>query len=339
MYPDQAPLPVPADPHLSAEWFELLRRTALPAQAVVDYLPVGPAQAPDSALLPLLRLHPGAPLQTALSTVYTPLFAPIGADLLSEAALLGHFRAMRQRREVSEIRLAPLDPAAGFFSSARAALERADWITGSYFCFANWYADLGEDGFSAYWARRPSRLRNTARRARRRLENDPGFSMRVIDGGEPLAAAVTAFVSVYGRSWKRPEPYPRFIPELCALAARRGWLRLGVLEVDGQAVASQIWLVSGGCAYIVKLAYDRAYAVRTVGTVLSAHMMEQAIDHDHVNRIDYLIGDDAYKRDWTPERRERHGLIAFNPLTARGLVGAAKHFAPRALKRLRRASP
>jgi hypothetical protein len=312
-----------------------LHRTAIPDGAVVDYLPVGPDDAPQLARLPLLRAHANAPLQTALANFYTPLFAPINAEQLDERALTRQFRHLRQTRKTAELRLAPLDPQAPFFAQARRALTAAGWITGDYFCFGNWHLDLDTNDFAAYWAQRPSKLRNTARRARQHLEADPGFRLDIIHGGAALNAAVDAFVSVYNRSWKQPEAWPRFIPELCQLAAARGWLRLGVLELDARPVASQLWLVSGGCAYIVKLAYDRAYASRTVGTVLSAHMMEHVIDSDHVRRIDYLIGDDAYKHDWTPQRSERWGLVAFNPLTVRGLIGAARHFAGHTLKQFR----
>jgi hypothetical protein len=328
--------PPETDPHLCAEWFDLLQRTALSDEAVVDYVPVGPDAAPELARLPMLRATADAPLQTALANCYTPLFAPIGGEHLSDAALTRYLRKLRQHRKIAELRLAPLDPAAPFFSRARQSLKRAGWVVDSYFCFGNWYAELGPEAtsFATYWAQRPSKLRHTAQRARQRLEAEPGFALSVTSGGPGLDAAVDAFVSVYARSWKPPEAWPRFIPELCRLAAARGWLRLGVLALDGLAVASQLWLVSGGCAYIVKLAYDRACAARSVGTVLSAHMMAHVIDHDLVTRIDYLIGDDAYKRDWTPQRQERRGLVAFNLTTPRGMIAAMRHFAGRTLRRL-----
>jgi CelD/BcsL family acetyltransferase involved in cellulose biosynthesis len=60
--------------------------------------------------------------------------------------------------------------------------------------------------------------------------------------------------------------------------------------------------------------------------------MRHVIESDMVKEIDYLIGDDAYKQDWMPLRRERHGLIAFNPRSLRGLLEAGKHFAGRLIK-------
>lgn len=55
--------------------------------------------------------------------------------------------------------------------------------------------------------------------------------------------------------------------------------------------------------------------------------MEHVIDIDRVAEIDYLIGDDLYKRDWVSCRRERRGLIAFNPAFPLGWLGAIRHFA------------
>ena len=62
-------------------------------------------------------------------------------------------------------------------------------------------------------------------------------------------------------------------------------------------------------------------------------MMEHCIDHDQVQMVDYLTGDDAYKKDWMSHRRERIGLIAFNPATVRGLTAGTWHFMKKWLKR------
>ncbi|MDR1855402.1 MAG: GNAT family N-acetyltransferase [Azoarcus sp.] len=322
------------DPHLCEAWFDLLRRTAISAAATVELVPVGAADAPQAARLPLLREPADAARVTALSTFYTPIFAPLGVERVEQAALTRCFEELRARPGVAELRLAPLDPQAPFFAMARQSLREAGWLVDDYFCFGNWHAELGDGGFDAYWAKRPSMLRHTAERARKKLAAAPGFAIAVCDGGAELETAIADFVLVYAHSWKQPEPWPRFIPELCRLAAARGWLRLGVLRLDGQAVASQLWLVCGDTAQIVKLAHDRAYDERSVGTVLTAHMMAHVIDRDRVRHLDFLIGDDAYKRDWTPLRRERWGIVAFNPRHLRGLAGAALHFAAHAAKRL-----
>ena len=63
-------------------------------------------------------------------------------------------------------------------------------------------------------------------------------------------------------------------------------------------------------------------------------MMEHVLEVDRVHEVDYGIGDEPYKRDWMSHRRERVGLIAFNPRTARGLSGAIRHFGGRWVRKL-----
>jgi hypothetical protein len=63
--------------------------------------------------------------------------------------------------------------------------------------------------------------------------------------------------------------------------------------------------------------------------------MEHVIDVDRVEQIDFLTGNDAYKREWMSDRRERWRLCCFKekPETSTG----AALFTPVAawLKRLK----
>lgn len=316
------------DPHFTAEWFDLLRRTAIPDGAVTMYYPIGRVSHSVASLLPMLRLAHDPHKLKGLSTFYTPLFGPINERSLDPEALEGCFSEIRSESRTAIINLAPLDPDGLFFSAALLALRRAGWLTDTYFCFGNWYALLEKPDFETYFLSVPSRLRNTVTRARKKLGRESAFSLTIqTERDADLDKAVSEFVMVYNHSWKRPEPYPNFIPELCKLAAEQGWLRLGILRLNGQSIAAQIWLVCSGTAYIVKLAYHQSYARYSAGSVLTAHMMKHVIDIDKVVKIDYLIGDDEYKRDWTPLRRERYGIIGFNLRTARGCLAASRHFA------------
>jgi CelD/BcsL family acetyltransferase involved in cellulose biosynthesis len=62
-------------------------------------------------------------------------------------------------------------------------------------------------------------------------------------------------------------------------------------------------------------------------------MMRHMLDEEKVAEVDFGHGDDLYKQSWLPERRERWGILAFNPHTIAGLALAARHIAGRSLKR------
>jgi hypothetical protein len=203
----------------------------------------------------------------------------------------------------------------------------------TYFCFGNWYLKVGSRTYAEYFETLPSQVKNTLKRKKRQLEKAAKVRIVLYQDEASLDEALRAYEQIYAVSWKVQEPYPKFIPGLCRTCAAAGWLRLGVIYVDDQPAAAQIWIVSAGIAAIYKLAYDERFAKLSAGSILTAHLMEHAIDVDKVHEIDYLTGDDAYKKDWMSDRRERWGIVAFNPRTPRGLLAAALHLGARAARR------
>lgn len=318
------------DLHLQASWFRLQAETAILPSARLSLVVCG-----DRSWLPLMISdeYPGRLL--GLSNYYAPLFGMINESRADPQLLR---RAAEQLRQSTagfhEARFSPMDPDSVSWRVLAEAFSDAGWLTDGYFCFGNWYHPVKGETFSSYLSGRPSAVRNTLTRARRRLEKTPGYALCLIEGDELCQADIDAFVSVYNRSWKTPEPFSEFIPGLCRMASSAGWLRLGIIRLEGIPIAAQLWLVQGGKANIVKLAYDQAYAKTSAGTVLTAALMERVIDRDKVEEIDYLIGDDAYKRDWMSCRREKRGLIAFNPRFIRGGLAAAWHYGGKLKRRL-----
>jgi hypothetical protein len=62
--------------------------------------------------------------------------------------------------------------------------------------------------------------------------------------------------------------------------------------------------------------------------------MEHVIDVDKVHEVDYLTCDDAYKKDWMSDRRERWSIVAFNLRTPHGQLAASRHLGGRAARRV-----
>jgi CelD/BcsL family acetyltransferase involved in cellulose biosynthesis len=129
------------------------------------------------------------------------------------------------------------------------------------------------------------------------------------------------------------------MPGLIRAAARSGVLRLGVAWLGEVPVAAQVWMVAGGRADIYKLAHDEAHKETSPGSLLTAMLMRHAFEQDRVRVVDYLSGDDGYKRLWMSEVHERTGLVAHRLRTVRGLAGAAREAAGQWLRGLRRGAP
>ena len=324
------------EPHLCAAWFDLLARTAMPPGTRFDTLRLPSARGEETALR-MMRLPQSPGIQEGLANFYSPIYGTLDDHAPDIDALHRVLADLRRRPDAPVVLdFSPLDTDGPCFHPLLAALKTAGWLRDDYFRFGNWFAPIAPGGFATYLAARPSRLRHTLERSERKLARHGDIHLeRICAPGPALETAIDDFTAVYEQSWKRTEPWPRFIPELCTLAADQGWLRLGVMKHGSRPIAAQLWLVAGGRAQIVKLAHVPDWKVGSIGSVLTAYMARHAIGEDGVDEIDYLIGDDAYKRDWMPLRRERRGIVAFNPTHPRGLAAALRHFGGQLLRRLR----
>lgn len=326
-----------ADVFGTLAWFENLAACGLDPISLADaHCQWWVAQDAASGQLVCLPVLAGGRL-TALGNYYSSLYAPLvfGAEDSPSVnlpvsasvwnALAGAIRQHPTRWPV--LMFDPLDPQSAFFSGMRQALRSAGYVVDAYFCFGNWYLQVNGRSFADYFAALPSPLRHNIERGRRRLTRQGVWGIQIHQvPGAVLDAAIQDFESVYRASWKGSEPNVRFIPALARMAAQLGWLRLGVLQLDGQPIAAQLWLVKDGKANIFKLAYVNGFERFSAGSVLTAALMQHAIEVDRVHEVDYLTGDDGYKRDWMSRRRERWGLVAFDWRAPAGLWAGSRHW-------------
>ncbi|MEZ5571758.1 MAG: GNAT family N-acetyltransferase [Halioglobus sp.] len=298
-------------------WLRNLAGTALDSTETAVILIA--RMAPDDFIALPLKLNSRNRSASSLSTFYSSNYSPVVHTPRPAILLHALFQHLARREKMATITISPMDSASPIFAQLKDALNRSDWNgVHSFFCFGNWIHDLGGDSYQNYLAARSSRLRNTVARRTRKFVGSEHGKLALITGGNNLEQAIEQFISIYNQSWKRQEPFPEFIPQLLRLAATHGWLRLGIASHEGKPIAGQIWFVWQGTAYIFKLAYHEEYKHLSPGTVLTAFMMEHVIDRDGVSRIDYLSGDDAYKKDWMSSRGEKHGLAAYNIRSLRG---------------------
>ena len=205
----------------------------------------------------------------------------------------------------------------------------AGWIARAEAAGISWQVETEGQDFAAYWARRPSKLRNTAARKAKAA----GLDIAIHRSFDPAAWA--DYETVYAASWKGEEGSPAFLRAMAEEEGAAGTLRLGIAKKDGKPIAAQLWTIENCTAWIHKLAYDEEAKPLSPGTVLSMEMFRSALDQDRVERIDYGTGDDGYKRDWMEIRAPLWRLEAYNPRTLSGLIGAARAKASALVGRLR----
>jgi hypothetical protein len=311
-------------------WFDLLLKSGLTTPVTRFVLPLGV----DSGELHLMQ-GSGRTGLSSLSNYYSGLYEPTGvSDDMSVKHWLAAAETIRRMPGGAEVRLQPLAEDAPWCADLEGALRGIGYRTDRFFCFGNWYQSVPDGGFVSYWRKRPSALRNSVERGCRRLSKTGVWRIDIHAEKLPnLDAAIAAYVHVYSQSWKVPEPQTDFIPGLIRLAADQGWLRLGVLWLENEPIAAQLWLVAGGKANIFKLAYVQGREKLSAGSVLTAALMQHVMDVDGVAEVDFLSGDDPYKADWMASRRERIGLVAFDVRRVQGLLAAIRHYAGRWRKR------
>lgn len=256
----------------------------------------------------------------SLSNYYSPIYDFISKEI--DSSDLDCFFEELSGLNWDTMELKPLSFESTF--SIRSLLNTLKISSIPFFCFGNWYLPVNNQSFDEYFSTLSSKVKNTVKRKTKKFNNLQDSSVEILLTLDDVDKAIQAFEAVYSSSWKIPEPYPDFIPGLMKISAKQGALRVGIAYIEGKPIASQLWIVADNSAYIFKLAYDEAYKQYSAGTVLTAKMMQHVIDCDKVEVVDYLCGDDNYKKDWMSHRRERWGLLIFNTSNLRGLFKFCK---------------
>jgi len=189
---------------------------------------------------------------------------------------------------------------------------RNDMRFREYFCTGNWYLDEINYSSEQYFDNREKSFRKNIEYNKKRIQKKFNVKMEIKFDDNELEKYLDLYDEIRGKSWKAPESDKTFVQEYARLACKKGWLRFAFLYADDVPIASQRWIVCQKKAYIWSLLYDQAYKKYSPGSILSSELCRYVIDEDKVNTIDYLTGDEEYKKVWTPERRERRGIVIFN---------------------------
>jgi len=210
------------------------------------------------------------------------------------------------------IELEPIPEEDSTFTVVDLVLSEAGLKKRQYSCFGDWYLDEINYSGDEYINGRPKNTRLELKRRKKRLEEVGQLEFQIGRDKDKVDYYINLYHEVRGKSWKQPEMDILFQRDFRRLAAEKGWLRFGFLFVNGSPIAAQLRIVFNGVAYFMDTVHDPNYNQFAPGSILRAEFTKYLIDVDKISEIDNIRGDEAYKKEWTPKRRERKGITIFN---------------------------
>jgi hypothetical protein len=192
-------------------------------------------------------------------------------------------------------------------------VKKNNFNSEEYSCFPNWFIDSINYSSDVYFRYRSKNLRASIKKNFRNARNNGNLEFKMITGADGIDQYINQYFEVYARSWKKEEKIGgNFLIEWIKYAAQKGWLRLGLVFLDGAVIAAGFAILCNGFAYFAKTAYDEEHEEVGPGSIWLTEMIKYVIDIDRVSVIDLLRGDEEYKRHWVEKRRERKGILIFN---------------------------
>jgi hypothetical protein len=231
---------------------------------------------------------------------------------MNKVSLIMDFLATRHRGW-DILDLSTLPEETEYFDVIRNSIKSKGMAYSEYHCFGDWYINGIQCTGGQYFDKLPERIRKDVLYCHRRLNRMGKIEFKMICDRSGLEQYIDFYYDVYSRSWQKREGVgPNFHRDLAKIAVENGWLRLGFLFYNDLPIATQFWISCSNTAYILKTVYDQEYKRYSPGKILTAEMFKYIIDMDKAKMIDFVQGDEPYKKDWTPQRRERKGILVYN---------------------------
>ena len=318
----------------SYEWYrELLKYALKPGASPV----IITAEENDSLVILPLQIYyrDGKKHLGALTTVYSHNFTPIvfSENSFNDELIIHCIDYAIQNYQPMIIDIEPIDRDSLFTNALIEGIQRS-MLTDTYFRFGNWLHHEIES-FAHYKGSLQTQLKNTVERRQKKLDKNHVWEFKLYTKINEIEPAYQEYKYLYKLRWKKDEGNSDFIDAIVLDLAEKEQLRLGILYIDNNPAAAQIWINTNKTAAIFKLAYDEGYKKYSPGTLLTHKMAEYSIEQDKVTKLDFLSGDDYYKRQWMSERGEKWGIIAFNHRTAYGIFAATRHYCGKIARRLK----
>ncbi len=170
-------------------------------------------------------------------------------------------------------------------------------------------------------------LRSQLKRRRKNLEKEGSVTFRTVAGGASFDRDLETFLTLEASGWKgesgtailsKPST-ERLYREFAHAAAARGWLRLYLLELDGEAIAADYGCAYAGIGVFIKTGFDEAHSRLSPGLLLRAEVLRASIE-EGLEYYDFLGDADVYKTRWTADVHPRTQLFAYRGLARPGYL-------------------
>jgi dTDP-4-amino-4,6-dideoxygalactose transaminase/CelD/BcsL family acetyltransferase involved in cellulose biosynthesis len=157
---------------------------------------------------------------------------------------------------------------------------------------------FGGASWEGLLAGRSSNFRGQVRSRERRLARAHDLRFRLCDDPDRLTSDLDTLFALNAARWPGDRWFAgateAFHRDFAAIALRRGWLRLWLLEVDGEPVAAWYGFRFAGAESYYQAGRDPAWDRWSVGFVLLAHTIRAAVQ-DGMAEYRFLEGGEAYK--------------------------------------------
>jgi CelD/BcsL family acetyltransferase involved in cellulose biosynthesis len=195
--------------------------------------------------------------------------------------------------------------------------------------------------WTAFLAARSTSLRKALAYELRRLERSHAVSFSCAASADQVRTGIDRFLELHDLRWSdrggsslATERAHLFLRDFAHAAFDAGWLRLWAMEIDGQPIAEWFgWKIGSRYAFF-QSGFDPAWSRNSPGLLLVAHTIRQAIE-EGARDYDMLLGDEAYKARFGPDRRSVATVVvtpSLHPLRVLTMTDLA-------LRRLARALP
>jgi CelD/BcsL family acetyltransferase involved in cellulose biosynthesis len=172
------------------------------------------------------------------------------------------------------------------------------------------------------------KFRQNLRRSMRNLEKEHKVQLTDYSATNLLDNGMENLFVLHQKRWRTrgetgafANPKIRlFNIDIAQTFAKRGWLSLSSLDVDGIAVASSYGFKYNSKFYYYLHGVDPAYNKYGVGNLMVSFLLKKSIEEE-LTEFDFLRGDESYKYRWTTSSRKNTNLI----LTKRTFLAGAKN--------------